>query len=150
MADVPIQRKITKKEREFIEKYKNENKIPNDSQFLKLAIEDLIGVNIADINKPENRTLPLEYRTVYYFYDYLKRAYKSSPKDQKTIEELFKNWADGFWRIHTEKQNKKLDKANEMWDYFKTKRKVGRHPKPKRNRGREKEKGYDDQKVTKI
>lgn len=144
MKDVPIQRKITKKEREFIEKYKNENNIPNDSQFLKLAIEDLIGVNIADTNKPENRTLPLEYFTVYHFYEYLKRAYKSSPKDQKTIEELFKRWADGFWRIHTEKHNKKLNKANEMWEYFKTKRKVGRPTKPKRKRGRipEEEKGY--------
>lgn len=144
MVEELIQRRITKKEREFIEKYKKKNKIPNDNKFLKLAIEDLIGVNIADISKPENRTLPLEYLTVYYFYEYLKRAYKSSPNDQKTIEELFKNWADGFWRIHTEKQNKKLDKANEMWEHFKTKRKLGRHPKPKRKRGRmaEKEKGY--------
>lgn len=145
MTDLPIQRKISQKEREFIEKYKNENNIPNDSQFLKLAIDDLIGVNIADINKPENRTLPLEYITVYYFYEYLKRAYKSSPKDQKEIEKLFKNWADGFWRIYTEKQNKKLNKASEMWEHFKTKRKLGRHPNPKRKRGRipEEEKGYE-------
>ncbi|GEM_PF-5398366 len=144
MVDLPIQRKISEKEREFIDKYKNENNIRNDSQFLKLAIEELIGVNIADITKPENRTLPLEYITVYNFYEYLKRAYKSSPKDQKIIEELFKNWADDFWRIHTEKHNKKLDKANEMWNYFKIKRKLGRHPKPKRKRGRisNKEKGY--------
>lgn len=141
MVDELIQKRISKKEREFIEKFKNENNIQNDTQFLKLAIEDLIGVNITDSNKPENRTLPLEYRTVYYFYEYLKRAYKSSPKDQKTIEELFRNWADGFWRIYTEKHNKKLNKASEMWEHFKTKRKVGRPAKEKRKRGKQKDTG---------
>ena len=140
MTDFLIQRRITKKEREFIEKYKKQNNIPNDNQLLKLAIEELLGVNLADAKNPLNAKLPLEYLTVYYFYEYMKKTYKTSPKNQKILDDSFKKWATGFWNIYTIKHNKKLNKANEMWDHFKTKRKVGR-PKQKRVRGRPKDTG---------
>ena len=144
MTDFLIQRRITKKEREFIEKYKKQNNIPNDNQLLKLAIEELLGVNLADAKNPINTKLPLEYLTAYYFYEYMKKTYKTSPKNQKILDDSFKKWATGFWNIYTIKHNKKLDKANEMWDHFKTKRKVGRPKNLKKKRGRtaEKEKGY--------
>jgi len=70
----------------------------------------------------------------------MKKTYKASPKNQKILDDSFKKWATGFWNIYTIKHNKKLNKANEMWDHFKTKRKVGR-PKQKRKRGRPKETG---------
>lgn len=136
-----IRGKITKDQRGFIEKYKKKHKIPNDNQFIKHTLEEILGINVADSSKSENSKLPPEYLTVYYFYEYLKREYESSPEDQKKIEDIFKKYASPFWIIHTRKHNKKLDEANEMWDHFKTKRKIGRPKKEKSTRGRPKETG---------
>lgn len=138
-----IRASLTKEQREVIEKFKKKNRIKNDNQFIKYAIEEIIGVNLADAKRPENMRLPKEYLTVYYFFEYLKRAFKSTPETQKTLEDLFKNWASGFWGIHTRKQNKKLVMANAIWDHFKQQRKVGRPSKPKRKRGKPIDKGYE-------
>jgi len=135
-----IRATLTKEQREFVELYKKNHRIANDNRIVKLALEELLGVNLADAKNPLNTKLPLEYLTAYYFYEYLKKAYKTSPKNKKILDDSFKKWATGFWNIYTIKHNKKLNKANEMWDHFKTKRKVGR-PKQKRKRGRPKDTG---------
>jgi len=135
---VGIHGKFTKDEYRFISNFIKENDIKNENKLVRRAIEDLLGISLADAKRKENQGLPKEYLTMYYFYEYCKKAFKSSPEIQNKLEELFKKWASGYWGIQTRKHNEKLGEANLMWKHFKEHKKVGRSKRPKKPRGRPK------------
>lgn len=131
--------KLSFEQLEILDKFKKENGIKNNNQLLKIAIEELIGVNIADSSNPKNSPISKEYMTAFTFYEFLLIKFKNDPKTSKKIENVFKDWQDTFFKNYSETQNVKLAKANEMWDAFKEKKKVGRPKNPKRKAGRPRE-----------
>lgn len=121
---------------EILDKFKKENGIKNNNQLLKLALEELIGVNIADSSDVRNSPIPKEYLTAYTFYEFLLTTFKNNFKITHLIEKQFKDWQETYFKNYSEMQNIKLVKANQMWKAFKEKKKVGRPKDPKRKAGR--------------
>lgn len=136
-----IMAKLSFEQLEILDKFKKENGIKNNNQLLKLAIEELIGVNIADSSNPKNSPISKEYITALTFYEFLLIKFKNNLKITKEIEKIFKDWQETYFKNYSETQNIKLTKANEMWDAFKQKKKVGRPKEPKRKAGRPVDKG---------
>ena len=137
-----LETKITEDELKHIQKYMKKRKIKSLSKFLRQAIENMIGVSLADatINKA---TLPQEYLTVYNFAEKLKLEFGNSPKSQKTIDEFFNKWRSKYLIQWSNKENKKLSLANKLWPAFKEHQKIGRKKNPKRSRGNPGNRGLD-------
>lgn len=111
-------------------------KVKNTNKLVKRAIEDLIGLSIADTRRKVGRGLPAEYLSVYYFYEGYSRELKDSPNQQRHLKEFFEKWKHDFFRGWTDKRNAKLWKANKMWKAFRKHRPVGRPMEVKKPRGR--------------
>ena len=130
----PIRSKFTDGEMKAILDYMKKHNIKDKSKLIRRAIEDLIGLSIADRER-EPLTLPPEYASVYNFSEGYRKLIRS-PEEQKIFEEYFKKWDEEFWRDHTTEINKKLSEANKMWPAFKEHKSAGRPKSPPRNRGR--------------
>ena len=131
-----IQAKFSDEAYGEIQKVMRKRRIKNPSQFVKKAIEEYLGIPVADVKRKEYSGLPLEYTVTYHFYEYLKRSFRNSPENQKEIERLFLLWANGFFSIHTRKRSAQLDEANRLWDIIKAERKIGRPKATKKPVGR--------------
>ena len=122
-----LETKITEDELKHIRNYMKKRKIKSLSKFLRQAIENMIGVSLADaaINKA---TLPQEYLTVYDYSKKLKLELGNLPEAQKILDEFFNKWRSEYLTRWSNMENKKLSLANRYWPAFKEHQKIGRKP----------------------
>lgn len=111
-------------------------KIKNENKLVRQAIEDLIGLSIADAKRKDNVVLPKEYVVVYEFYTSLKKELKAYPKILKKIDEFFKIWQYEFLDYKNKIYNKKLYEAGKIWGAFREHKPKGRPKAGKRRRGK--------------
>jgi len=126
--------RFTTKETEIIGKFMKKHHIKNKNQLVRRAIEDLIGLSLADVTR-NTSPLPPEYLAVYNFY----RKYRQtldSIKEQDELDQFFNIWKTIFFNRHTRKYNKKLSTANKIWNDFRKRNPVGRPKAPKGKRGK--------------
>lgn len=134
-----FQVKITKKERKIIDDYKKSHKIKADSKFFRMAIEDILGISVADSTKTP--PLPIEFTTVREFWQKYRKELASTPKNQVLLDLFFNKWAEKFLAEWLSQNRLDLEKANEMWGPFREHEKVGRRKNPKKKRGGQKDIG---------
>ena len=139
----PIQTKIWEDERAHILKYMKKHNIKDKSKFLKQAIENILGISLADASK-NTSPLPPQYLTVHNFYKKLKNELEEKPASQKILDEFFNRWRSKYLTRWSRKQNAKLRQANQLWPAFKEHKKRGRSKSPKRSPGRSADKGIED------
>jgi len=137
-----IEVKITKEEREIIDKIKKKKGFNTDGDFLRRAIEDLTGISVADASRQTN-PLPPQYITVYNFWQKYRQILESNPKEQEKFDHFFQGWKNKFFNRWIRKGNKKLQKAHKIWTPFREHEGVGRPKSPKRKRGKPIDKGYE-------
>lgn len=131
-----FQVKITKKERKIIDDYKKSHKIKADSKLFRMAMEDILGISVADSTKTP--PLPIEFTTVKEFWQKYRKGLSSTPKNQALFDIFFNGWAGDFLAKWLSKNKLELEKANEKWDSFREHEKVGRPKNPKKKRGKPK------------
>ncbi len=138
----PIQTKIKENELVHIQKYMKKHHIEDNSKFVRLAIENILGISLADASK-NTSPLPPQYLAVYNFYKKLKNELKEKPASQKILDEFFNSWRSKYLTRSSRKQNKKLRQVNQLWPAFKEHKKRGRSKSPKRSPGRPADKGIE-------
>jgi len=132
-----IQVKITEDENKIILNYMKKNKIKNKNKFVRRAIEDLIGVSLADAKRKKNRGLPKDYLAAYEFYKKLQTELKPYPRISRKLDVFFKSWKSEFFLDWVPKYNEQLFKSGKMFEKFREHKSRGR-PKEKKERGRPK------------
>ena len=133
-----IQVKITEDENKIILNYMKKNKIKNKNKFVRRAIEDLIGVSLADAKRKKNIGLPKDYLAVYEFYKKLHTELKPYPKISRKLDVFFKSWKNEFFLNWVPKYNEQLFKSGKMFDKFREHKPRGRPKNEKGKRGRPK------------
>lgn len=136
-----VQGKFSPQEYVHIKKFMKLHSIRNDNQLVRRAIEDLIGLSVADTTR-RTQVLPPEYIAVYNFYTQYCKKLGKTPRKQKAFKEFFKEWSIKYLSRQSRKEFEKLSRANKMWSDFRKHGKVGR-PKKSNSRGRPKDTGLD-------
>jgi len=126
-----IQLRITEKERRRIERFKWENGFLDNAEFLRRAIEDLIGLSFADSTRNKT-TLPEYYLGIHDFYQACKAELDLSEKNKTKIDKLFKEKHSSILIENSRQVNAKLKLiGGNFWNAFRKHEKVGRPKSPK-------------------
>ena len=128
-----ITSRFTKNEMKIIKTFMKKNKIKNKNKFVHKAIEDMLGITLADSNE-NPPILPAQYLTVYQFYQDFRKKLKSTPKIQTQMDTFFREWTSKLWPEWNAKDNEILGFADKIWDEFRAHEKVGRPKNPKKKR----------------
>ena len=135
--------KFTDEEYQLIQKFMKKNKM-KQNKLVRRAIEDLVGVTLADAKRKKNQSLPPDYLAVYEFYQSLKKELKPYPKISKKLDQFFKIWKTKFFSKWTIKYNKMVFSAGKKYDKFRIHKSPGRPKAKKKKRGKPKDTGYND------